>query len=294
MNKTTKPLGVEIFQNFDHITSSKQISYNVQKVEFNQLLPAYFMKKTSHEQGLNSIASSKMYKSIGINTPQVFLVNDKNKNFSTTIQKDVTTFNEFVTTLAQSDYDFCQFEKKAYSKYKWQMFYDKTLIIEFLKFMTPDCLEQLQNVFLVDEIRTDMDRHTQNYFFYKSPLSKKYEGIIVIDLEQMIVYNYCGTSKDEFMQFLYFPYTSVTPQQSIDEMNYLQRVKNIRELIQDGVLSPNNIQTLKDALRYNYPKELKSVCKEKALSRKERNQIITPIQRLWEYNNQTIGKELGL
>ena len=47
MNKiTTKPLGVEIFQNFDHITSSKQISYNVQKVEFNQLLPAYFMKKS--------------------------------------------------------------------------------------------------------------------------------------------------------------------------------------------------------------------------------------------------------
>ena len=147
----------------------------------------YVVKRASNQQAIASIAASRMYKELGIITPPVFILKHQVKNLTDTIQQDVTYFDNFSTVLAADEVAFEKLDKKVFGKYKWQMFFDTELEMEFLKFMTPDCLEQLKNVFLVDEIRTDSDRHNRNYFFYRGKNSDKHEGVIAIDLEQMLI-----------------------------------------------------------------------------------------------------------
>ena len=253
------------------------------------------IKHSFIDQAISSASSSQMYNNIGIKTPNIQII--PNKSYSeqiSTTQPNIYSVKDSLCTLANDDLVYSKLKTKIFGKYKWQMFYDELLMKTFLSFMTPQCLEQLQNVFLIDELRTDIDRHTKNYFFYKNKNSSKYEGIIAIDLEQMIIYNYCGTSKQDFYSFLFFPYASVTPQQVNDELCYCDRVKNIRKLIADEKLSKNNIETLVAALKFDFPKSIKEQCKQQKIHHKDKNKILTPIDRLWEYNNQTIGKDLGL
>ena len=251
------------------------------------------LKDSPNTQAIAGVASSKMYNSIGIETPPIYMLKSKGP-YTSTVQQDVLTIEDVLSTLAGDDLEYASIEKKVLGKFKWQIFYDSNMIRMFLEFMTPECLEQLKNVFLVDELRTDYDRHVKNYFFYKSKNSDKYEGVIVIDPEQMIIYKYCGTKKEEFDSFLLYPYSSATPQQVVDIACYRQRVNDIREMIQDGVLSKQNIEVLLGALKYDFPAEIKQACRQRKLKRSERNKIITPAQRLWEYNQKTIGKELEM
>ena len=160
--------------------------------------------------------------------------------------------------------------------------------------MTPNCLESLKNIYLIDELRTDLDRTLNNYFLYKTPQSNLYEGVIVIDLDQMNIYNYAPTTKDAFYNFLYSPYVSLTPTQKEDCCTYMNRVHMIRELLDDGVLSQNNIDTMIKALKYDLPKDIQFLCRKQKLSPSLINKTYSPIARLWEYNQKEIGKDLGL
>lgn len=272
----------------------KSFTDSMQKVSVDFEPTEYFMKSTSTDAAFASVASSQMYNNIGINTPPIFMLDDFDAYSAHTLQQDVHDFKDALVTLASTDLEYAKIEKKFFSKFKWQMFYDATLIQEFLKYMTPDCLEQLQNAFLVDEMRTDIDRLTKNYFFYKSPDSDKYEGIIVIDLDLMVIFNYGATSKDEFDAFILYPYQSATPQQVNDELCFKQRVDDIRELMHDGVLSSGNVNAIKSALSYDLSKSIKTAMKGKIINPRIKNKIITPVDRLWEYNRKTIGKDLGL
>jgi len=65
-------------------------------------------------------------------------------------------------------------------------------------------------------------------------------------------------------------------------------------LIDDGVMSSYNIETMVKALKHDFPKEVKILCKKQKLSHKLTNETYSPIARLWEYNQQQLGKDLGL
>ena len=270
-----------------------EISDSIKKFNPEQSSRSFFIGQTDNTKAIASIASSLLYKNLNINTPPVYFLKKTKKSIST-IQQSVNSFDDIITVLANDDLEYSKLKKQCFGKYKWQIFYDNNLINSLLNFMTPECLDQLQNIFLVDELRTDIDRHLKNYFFYKHKNTKKYEGIIVIDLEQMIIYNYCNSKKDDFLNFLFYPYQSETPQQVTDELCYAQRVKNIRELINDGVLSSSNIEVLIKSLKYDFPSTFKTLTSNAKLNRKDKNNIISPVERLWEYNNDTIGKDLGL
>ena len=238
----------------------RSVKPNVEKIYIGDMSSKFIVKHSNVPHGLLSVASSKLYKKAGIITPQVHLLTTSDKNIANTIQEDVTDINGFDTFIAGEDVEYSKVDKKLFGKFKWQLFYDKGLENLFLQFMTPECFEQLQNMFLADELRTDIDRHNKNYFLYKRKGSDKYEGIIVVDLDQMIICNYCGTDRRDFESFLIFPYESATPQMQIDNVSYGQRVKDIRELIQDGALSDGNIEMLKILLGYDFPKEIRKVC----------------------------------
>ena len=68
----------------------------------------------------------------------------------------------------------------------------------------------------------------------------------------------------------------------------------MRQLVQDDVLSTSNIDTLKDALEFDYPQEMSNVCKETKVSHADKKELVKPVEKLWEYNRETLGKDLGL
>ena len=289
--------------NFLHSIQSNRNTANCNKTTQSNLaiqhcedLKNYIIKKSNINQSISAISSAKMYNDVGLKTPPISFIeiNSEDKSIITS-QQDVTTLKQVETILADNEIRLAKLKTQAFGKYKWQMFYDIDLISYFLQFMTTNCIEQLKNIFLADEIRTDVDRHLKNYFLYKHKNSAKYEGAIVIDLEQMAIYTYCrGMKKSDFDNFLFSPYHSATPQTSEDYINYSKRADDIRELIQDGVLSQKNINILKNELNTDFPNIIKENCQNINLTPTEQQKIVIPIQRLWEYNQQTIGKDLGL
>ena len=172
------------------------------------------------------------------------------------------------------------------------IFKNEKLKSSLLSFMTNDCLEQLQNVYLVDELRTDTDRRYKNFYLWKNPDSEKYEGVIAIDLDEMIILNHCCAGWYDFKNFISFDYSSTTVRQKQDNRCYKYRMDDLRELIQSGYLSDNNIDVLKKALNYDFPKEMEKLCNKRLMQGKQKKLFLDPIKQLWEYNNQTVGKEL--
>lgn len=269
-----------------------QMSYYVKK--YTDDGKSYFVKSSDKNKGIASVVSSKLCEDVGILTPPVYMLSGKDNKSIKTLQQSVEDIDGFETLLANEDVEYTKIQKKVFGKFKWQLFYDEELIADLLKSMTPSCLTQFQNMYLVDELRTDIDRHTKNYFFYKTKDSKKYQGVIAIDLELMAIYTYCGAQKGDFINFLAQPYQTALPHQLYDKVSYIQRMSDMRQLLQDGVLSESNIKAILDALEYDFPKEMKKACKQKKVGLKERNAIVSPIERLWEYNRKTIGKDLGM
>lgn len=272
----------------------EQVKCDVDKISVPGKSSNLIVKRAIAPKGLLSIASSKIYKRAGIQTPEVYGIGTCDRRLVNTIQEDVSNINGLEIILPYNDVDFKKINKKVFGKYKWQIFYDRNLENTFLQFMTPECLEQLKEVFLADELRTDIDRHIKNYFFYKEKGSDKYQGIIVIDLDQMIIYNYCMCHPENFEAFVNYNYPSSTPQMADDSVCYRQRVRDIMELIQDGVLSDRNIEMMKTLLQEDFAQEIKMACKQQGLSRKQRNEAALPVEMLWDYNRETVGRELGL
>ena len=255
--------------------------------------PNYYVKSSDAPQAIASAISSNMYNNIDIATPPIHLSPTNRRGNIHIVQQDVNSIKDIKAVLAKDDIEYKKVSGKVWGKYKWQIFYDIELVRTLLQFMTPECLEQLKDLFLIDELRSDKDRHAKNFFFYKKKGEDKYSGVIAIDLELMHVLGY-GSSKNEFVSFLTTPYQSETPQQNEDFLCFMQRNSNIRELLDDGVLSQRNIQTIKNALIYDLEQDAKSTCKRQKIHGKRKNDIVTPIARLWDFNRETIGRDLGL
>lgn len=268
---------------------------NVKSVSVEDVNERFIYKpQVDTKRGIAAAAAANMYNAANIKTPQIHFMYDKLNNNVCSIQQDVYTIKNIEAVLAYNVKDYAVLNKHFYGNYKWEIFYNTDLISELLRFMTPNCIRQLQNLFLADELRTDTDRHCKNYFLYKSKNSKLYEGVIAIDLENMAIYQYCGSGKKDFEGFLFYNYSSATPQQTCDNACYINRMHHIRELLQDGALAPSNIASLKKILEYNYPNDIKKLCKQQGIHGKAKNAIVTPIERLWEYNRATLGKDLML
>ena len=284
-------------KNYVQLDNGLHRSYKyVRKIKPDNTDQIYYLKSLESSRAIGSAASAKMYSDVGIETPatQVFKEKGTSNHERSIIQPDVTQNKDIETVLARNDIEFKKIFQDFSTRYKWQIFYDYDIQKKFLKFMTPTCLESLKNIYLIDELRSDIDRTLNNYFLYKNPDSKLYEGVIVIDLAQMQIYNYAPTTRSAFTDFLVNSYTSITPTQKEDCSTYMNRIHMLRELIDDGVMSSYNIETMVKALKHDFPKDIQILCKKQKLSRKLTNQTYSPIARLWEYNQKELGKDLGL
>ena len=277
------------------ITKQKSFAYAVKKVKVAGSDKDYLLKETSSPIAVATVASANMYNNIDIATPTITPLRPTKKGIIQTIQPDITQLPGVDILLANDDREYMRITQSIMGRDKWEIFYNYDFQSRLLQIMTPECLEQLQNMFLVDELRTDIDRHALNFFLWRKKGSKLYEGIIVIDLEQMEVMTKCGTSKADFENFLYTPYYSVTPQHKKDYLCYIEKVHHIRNLIQEGVLTQNNIDTMVSALKYDLARDIKKINHKLGIyGGNDYNQSVVPIQRLQDYNRKTIGKDLGL
>ena len=163
------------------------------------------------------------------------------------------------------------------------------------EFMTEECFNELVTKALLDEIRTYTDSHFGNIILYKTKGSDKYEGIIPIDLEYSEIFNKYHTDPDEiFKYFKMKPYRAFNFTSKITDPKTLkQRLDDIVEEAYSGNFSMEQLNILKKALNYDLPKLIKD------LSQKYKMNNFGNIQyemfaRLWDFNREHLGKNLGM
>lgn len=259
----------------------------------------YFVKGNNGEYSIVDIASANMYNAIGIPTPPVHTIEKpaggcQRQNVISLASQDVNSiegikFDVADKLLSQPDI----VRNRLLTMYKWDPLYDTHLQRVLLTYMTKECFEQLVGLFLVDELRGDTDRHENNYFFYKSEGSEKYEGVLPIDHEMMNILHFDLSKKSNLYNYL--ASNTHTPNMfgSLDNASYLQRIKDIKELLQDGILTAGQIDLLKKAIKFNLPKEVKKIGKNPHF-KVYKKFAYDGVSRLWEYHQKDLGRELGL
>lgn len=275
----------------------------------------YFVKSNNFEYSIIDIASSAMYNNIGITNPPIYIfshqpVESQNSPLGHTVTQDVNSVKNklFVVAdklLSQEDIKSLRIDCSN----KWAPLYNSNFQKIFLKYMTKECFDQLIGLFLVDELRSEQDRHENNYFFYKTTGAEKFEGVMPIDHEYASILLHNVQNKNDFFSFLYSNYHTPTILGNIDNGCYKKRINDIKELLQDQVLSQTQIELLKRALNYNFPKEVKNASKQlynnngiiklrdfskNRYIRSTSQQACDSIARLWEYNQKELGSDLEL
>ncbi len=259
----------------------------------------YYVKGNNGEYSIVDIASANMYNSIGIPTPTIYTVEKPAGGCLThplisLATQDVKSVKDILFTVASeliARKDMTG--HRLLTMYKWDPLYDANVQKIPLKYMTRECFDQLVGLFLVDELRSERDRHEDNYFFYKSKDADKFEGVLPIDHEMMQVLRFDLHKKDSFGNFLYTPYQTPNMFGSMDNGAYVQRIKDLKELLEDGVLTKEQIDLMKRAIRFNLPKEIKKVGKNPHF-KPYKNFAYENTSRLWDYHHKDIGRELGL
>ncbi len=257
----------------------------------------YFYKQFHHENTLVEIASTNMYNEIGIPTPPVSLIREFLPDGP--LSPEAYVVNPDINQIPE--YEFILgiplFKNNGIRGFfphdRWGSLYDSDIRRKFLKFLTPECFDQLIGLSLVDEIRSERDRHLGNIFFYRKKGNTKYEGCIPIDNELIQLMHQYDFTKSDFQTFLLTKYSAGTPLCDMDSGTYISRIGNIRELLQDGMLTQGQIDLMKRAINYNFPKTIKQIGSN-PLFAKKRKPVYDSVSRLWEYHHNNLGKDLEL
>lgn len=264
-------------------------------------IPA-FIKGEEPAQILLSTATSKMYNEIGIPTPLICPVKANSEVINLGLaSQDVTALTKLGYEVVKADkteffnnHYLRNINHYAYSN--WVIFYTPKNQEKLKQFMTEECFDKFVSLHLADELRTDNDRHWGNFFFYKKKGADKFEGIIPIDFENVqIINSYNPHSQKAFNKFLNsHSYRSFTIEEFITfACPYSERIRQLRDVINDGMLKPKHIETIRKELEYDLPKSIKELGKKYNL-KTAANLTYDKIAKLWLYNRKTIGRDLGM
>lgn len=256
----------------------------------------YYAKDISEIRSIAEIASSQMYNDLGITTPPVSTIElPKTGLFGKTktklINQDVKSIRGLQFIQAVDFFRIPEVTNYLYtrgmSNDKWNALYDSDVRRFYEQYMTRECFNDVLALMLADELRSERDRHGYNYFFYKTRDTDKLQGVVPIDNEMMSIADY-----QEFDEFLYSPYkASNLIGMEERQREYVSRLRDIKEIIQDGVLSTSQINLIRREINYDLPKVVKEVGHKTAF-KKDRTQAYDLISRLWEYNHKELDREL--
>lgn len=314
--------------NFDAMPTSDDGSVKINSVAIDVVKPqslqqkaglckinnqSVFVKKWNKTNSVINIATSNMYGNIGVLTPRVHVLYNypsyrrflgKNKLVDNRFG-GVSTFTKDATSMPAIECDTIDhiFSKEdkyclpfTLGHYQWKALYFKDVRDVFLKYMTPQCFDELVGECLMAELRTDIDRNFENQLLYKRRGGDKYEGVIPIDFENVDILKHIGNGKvdkSKFVSFLVTPYTTATMTGGLSWGGYASRLKDIKEVISDGMVSKENIAKLKDYLNYDMRGEILKTYKGEECSKTIKS-VAQMYDMLWEYNRKELDKELSL
>lgn len=277
----------QIFEYFKNLESLSDNKYNnmliadgetveiIDDHRYNVAGVPVFAKTDSPENILFGVASAEMYNDNGIIAPKTapVLIPSISKSSSIILptsrigilSQDVKGLKEqgfevATGTQIKNFWEICNHDiHDEPTTNKWFILYNKNFRKKFLNIMTEDCFDDFTTLLLADEFRTDTDRCWRNLFFYKSKNADKYEGIITIDLEnEQFLHLDLKPNKDPFDAFLKSSYKTYTFDNSRDSFQpYSERLKNIKNLLRDGVLTPEQKSTFKNILNYGLAEKIK-------------------------------------
>jgi hypothetical protein len=273
--------------------------------------------KNGMQDLFNEILVGRAYNASGINAVNAYPL--YSKNYSHIYDSDSSNYIESIMTedvgsLGLTIVQASEFLNKhrayiimKYLKDKWKFHeeYATTINSELreylLQFMTPECLDEWNNLFYGASLIGSGDVHDSNYYFYKlDPNSKKFDGIIAIDNEYMFLTKYAyqlgerKKAKDVFNEYLKTPFSMYLPLSSY-ELNYLmcndatheERLCELNELIQCGDLNAGQIQVLKNMVNYDYEKEIQKILSQYPGIKCEQDKLDL-IKYMTEYNRDNL------
>jgi len=261
-------------------------------------VPCY-MKGWKGDNSVFSVATSQMLNDLGIINPPENVFKLKGRkiwtgNFALGSQDAFSAQEIEVISASKSERFKSIMDDFFNGEYKWDILTNRSLRFRLLTIMTEDCLDDLRNMYILDELRTECDRHLGNFFFYRTPGAKKFEGIMPIDHEAGLI---CTVGRNGFINLQHFPYVTITPSRLIDNKTYRERIDDLKDIIQEGFCEHNQIEFLKRALSYDFPEAIKNVYKKYNVTTTAQNpheRLYDAISTLWEYNHTQLSDELEL
>lgn len=158
---------------------------------------------------------------------------------------------------------------------------------DFMSVMTPECFDDLINLFLADKLGAYIDRHGGNYFFYRKKGSTLWEGVVAIDNEKTLASSYdWPQSKAQNNEMMRGCIQTHTPLGSVNTSTHEENIKEINELLQDGIFGQSQIDTLKKISEYPFEDNMKRTCDKYDLST---GRLYNNVARLWEYNRNALS-----
>ena len=268
--------------------------YSVDKI------PAY--AKNGSIYSILSMASSKMYNDLDVPTPIVCPISafPNPSIYFKTLSQDVNGLKRYGIDVEHAINNSYLTSLNPNAHGKWSALYNKEERDLLLKIMTPECFEELTTIFLLDELRTDRDRHKGNYFLVKKKGEKRYTNVVPIDLDNSMLlslsdnpYFYEESKKATFENFLKTPYMTRAYFPFADNViTFDERLNNIKKLIHDRKLTSSQIATLKAAMGYNLPEEILKLNRYDDYINSNVIPTYDSTSYLWEHINNSLGKEL--
>ena len=254
----------------------------------------FYSKKCKDECGVTELATSKLYNELGITTPPTYLFSTGSKKSSTyLISQDLKSATDMDIIVGKDLFDFKTVldNYKLDPRNKWEILTNKKIKELLLQYITEDCFEQMISVLLLDELRTELDRHFYNYFFCKRKDSDRYEFFVPIDHELTQLSTNPCISSSSFKDFLKNDYMSEILFNSYDNLDYVSRIKAILKLIHKGLISNRQIKLLRQAINMDFPSIIRQTQKNQDTCRYIET-TATSYDYLWDYHQNNIGREL--
>lgn len=291
---------------------------------FNQF---YFAKFWKGSKSFHAMAASKMYNDLGVLTPPIDLLllhtNDPNNNEIYELTQAIQSIPEYQTklacnifdrlfdcTLGRSGHIMPRTSKYANKRHTWDFLTDQEIKEKLLTVLDKQCFEELTNIILLDELRGETDRHTANFFLIKKPDEARYSGVIPFDMNRTALITEAPTidieedriihrklipitTKEMFNDFLHKKYNSCTIICTTHNTNYMERINFIRTLMHKGLLSQDNLETLKSAINYDFPQQINNTIRRYYPDNTSTHSEET-FKFVWDYLQSTIGQDLSL
>lgn len=275
------------------------ISSNVRILHYHGI--PFYAKDIYGKYSIQAMCASKMYRDLGINTPPIYPIHTGKVhsagNDIAIMSQDVRSIKEFFAEQLFRTTEFKKFRSRLgfndFFNNKWEFLLNENTKRKCLQFMTEECYNQILDMCIVDELRTDKDRGPDNFFLYKNLNSELYEGVIVIDLDLVHALTCKHPNKTDFSSWsAYSQYSTFIPLGGLDQAKpYEDRIIDMIQTIKQGKFSERHVNLIKRYLNFDFAGLMRKECKSLPL-KKYSTCLYETYARLGEYNRKLLGPVL--